>query len=153
VAVGKETLGHRIFYSGITIGSSEIKIGQYTDDTFLTIDGSQGSLCNTLQILRHFENISGLRINVDKTHVIKLGTEYDNQICHILNIPYSRTFKLLCIQFSSNLEEMEDLNFTSKISNIRPIIRMYQWRNLTMAGRITIVKMQILSNHLQSNKG
>jgi hypothetical protein len=67
-------------------------------------------------------------------------------------ILYSRTFKLLGIQFSSNLEEMEDFNFTSKISNIRRIIRIYQWRNLTMASRITIVKMQILPNliHLLS---
>ena len=137
---------------GITIGSSEIKIGQYADDTFLIIDGSKGSIRKALQILTHFEKISGLRINVDKTQVIKLGTEYKDQICPILNIPYSRTFKLLGIQFSSNLEEMEDINFTSKISNIRRIIRMYQWRNLTMAGRITIVKMQILPNliHLLS---
>ena len=41
---------------------------------------------------------------------------------------------------------MEDINFTHKIANIRKIIRLDQWRNLTMAGRITIVQMQILPN-------
>ena len=51
---------------------------------------------------------------------------------------------MLGINFSVNLGEMEDINFTEKIANIRKIIKLYQWRNLSMAGRITIVKMQIL---------
>jgi hypothetical protein len=35
-----------------------------------------------------------------------------------LNRSYSRTFKLLGIQFSSNLEEMEEINFTTNNTNV-----------------------------------
>ena len=129
---------------GIKLGISEIKIGQYADDTFLTLDGSEGSIRRSIDILTNFESISGLKINVDKTQLIKLGKEYEEKICPILNIQYSKTFKLLGINFSVNLGEMEDINFTEKIANIRKIIKLYQWRNLSMAGRITMVKMQIL---------
>ena len=41
---------------------------------------------------------------------------------YLLNIQYSKTFKLLGINFSANLGEMEDINFTEKIANIRKII-------------------------------
>ena len=65
------------------------------------------------------------------------------KLCPILNIQYSKTFKLLGINFSVNLWEMENINFTHKIASIIKIIKLYQWRNLTIAGRITIVNGQI----------
>ena len=37
---------------------------------------------------------------------------------------------------------MDELNF--KISQIKKTIKIYQWRNLSLAGRITIVKMHLL---------
>ncbi len=47
---------------------------------------------------------------------------------------------------------MEELNFSNKIANIKKKIKLFQWRNLTLAGRITIIKMLILPNliHLLS---
>ena len=130
--------------TGIKIGPSEIKIGQYADDTFLILDGSEIATKGALQILNNFEKVSGLRINVDKTQVIKLGQTNNNPICPVLNVPYSQTFKLLGINFSTNLDEINDLNFRDKITHIHKIVKLYQWRNLSMAGRITIVKMHIL---------
>ena len=76
-----------------------MKIGQYADDTFLTLDGSEGSIRRSIDILTNFESISGLKINVDKTQLIKLGKEYKEKICPILNIQYSKTFKLLGINY------------------------------------------------------
>ena len=132
--------------TGLKIGNYEIKLGQYADDTFLILDGSEISISSCMQILQRFGNISGLTVNVDKTQVIKLGSDYAETVCPVLNIPFRKRFKLLGIEFSVNLDEIEELNFRGKITKIQNIIRLYQWRNLTIAGKITIMKMQILPN-------
>jgi len=108
---------HEQQITGLTISNKEIKIGQYADDTFLILDGSQFSIRHTLHTFDCFKQVSGLKINVDKTQAIRLGTPDINPVCPILSIPYSKYFKLLGIQFSINLNEMEELNFRNKIAN------------------------------------
>jgi len=129
---------------GLALGEKVIKLGQYADDTFLVLDGSINSLSETLQTFKQFEKVSGLAINIDKTQVIKLGSANINLNCPIVDIPYTKTFKLLGIHFSTNLEEMYELNFRDKVANIRQLVRTYQARNFSITGRITIVKMYML---------
>ena len=104
---------------GLIIGSWEIKLCQYADDTFLNI-------------LKKFEKISGLAVNVEKTQVIQLGSDYVNQLYPILNIPFKKRFKLLGKDFSVDMDEIKDAKYITQ--------------NLTIAGKITIIKMQILPN-------
>ncbi len=132
--------------TGIKIGNHEIKIGQYADDTFLTIDGSRKSIRTIIHSLTLFRQVSVLAINVDKTQVVKLGNQFQPHNCPILNIPFCTKFKLLGIHFSTNINEMEELNFRPKIAKMQKVIKLYEWRNLTLAGKITVVKMHILPN-------
>ncbi len=113
------------------IGREEIKIGQYADDTFLVLDGTELSIHTTINTLKHFEEISGLKINVEKTVVIKLGSEniVPGQKCLSLNIPYSTTFKLLGINFSTDLSEVTILNYGPKIAVLQNLVRFYQGHN------------------------
>lgn len=131
---------------GLNFGTHEIKIGHYADDTFIFLDGSETSIRAVIQAFETFKNISGLRINVDKTQIIKLGGTIIEGRCPILDIPYNTEFKLLGINFSVDLDQMEELNFRSKLANIKNIMKLYQWQGLSMAGRITIIKMRILPN-------
>ena len=55
---------------GIKINNKEYKISQYADDTELLLDGSEKSLRNTLEMLYTFYNMSGLKINIEKTKAI-----------------------------------------------------------------------------------
>ena len=59
---------------GVTFGDIELKIGQYADDTFLLLDGSEHSLRESVALLKEFYKCSGLKINVDKTQVVWLGS-------------------------------------------------------------------------------
>ena len=52
---------------GITVKGKEIRLSQYADDTTLILDGSKESLLESLKIIEHFGNISGLRLNDKKT--------------------------------------------------------------------------------------
>ena len=60
---------------GITFGDIELKIGQYADDTFLLLDGSEHFLREVTALLKEFYKCSGLKINVEKTQVAWLGCD------------------------------------------------------------------------------
>lgn len=136
---------HNVRITGLSFGNQEIKLGQYADDTFIVMDGSRRSILETMQTFKDFKKVSGLSINVDKTQVVKLGNLNNIlQNCPILGVPYSGTFKLLGIHFSTNLDDMYELNFRNKIDSIKKLVRIYQGRNFSMVGRITLVKMYML---------
>ena len=127
---------------GLSVGNKQFKIGQYADDTFLVLDGSERSVRMAMNSFELFKLISGLRINIEKTQAINLNPCM--QRVEDLGLQYTSHFKLLGIHFSTHLPEMDMLNFKPKIGEIRKIIKLYSWRNLSLAGRITIVKMLLL---------
>ena len=57
---------------GIAVGSREIKITQYADDTTVFLR-NQESMNVLLQLLEKFERCSGLKINPTKSEAIWLG--------------------------------------------------------------------------------
>jgi hypothetical protein len=88
--------------SGITINGVEYLISQYADDTTLLLDGSERSLVNAIKVLKFYAEISGLKVNVDKTTAIWIGSlkGQENDICPQLGIQWEKEkFKLLGITF------------------------------------------------------
>ena len=53
---------------GIRIVDKEFVLSQYADDTVLFLDGSENSMRASFNTLDLFANISGLKINIKKTH-------------------------------------------------------------------------------------
>ena len=124
---------------GIQFQDISIKIGQYADDTFLLLDGSEKSLRNSLDVLKKL--CSGLKVNVKKTQVVWLGSSRNNSsICEDLNLVWVQQFVLLGIKFDTNLLKMTDLNFTPKLHEIEKLLLAYKKRNLTIIGKITVLK-------------
>ena len=123
-------------------------IGQYADDTFLLLDGTERSLRLAMGIFDQFRKCSGLKMNVDKTKAVWLGVGARDKLplCPDLNIQWSRNFDLLGIKF--NVDEMEDilsLNLQGKIKDIKKLMNSYKKRNLTIMGKITVVKTMAVS--------
>lgn len=60
------------------------------------------------------------------------------------------TFELPGIKFSVTLDEMEDLKYLPKLSEIKKLINQWKSRKLTPIGRITVIKTLIIPklNHL-----
>ena len=61
--------------NGITVNNEEFLLGQYADDTFFLLDGTQTSLPQCLDTLELFGECSGLKVNVEKTKAVWLGNE------------------------------------------------------------------------------
>lgn len=129
--------------NGITIEGTIHTIGQYADDTFLTLEKDEGSLRKAIEIFRLFQICSGLKINIDKTQAVIMGkTEEQNQeFCPDLKLNWTNQFTLLGIQIDiTNLGKIVSLNLDSKQKEIEQLFRSYKRRNLSIIGKITVVK-------------
>ena len=58
---------------GISVNGNEFKISQFADDATLILDGSRSTLLAALNVLEVFGNMSGLKVNMDKTKLVWIG--------------------------------------------------------------------------------
>lgn len=128
---------------GIEIDNIISLLSQYADDTFFTLDGSEKSLYHTIQTLRDFEKVSGLKINLDKTKLLWFGSKKKCKMkyCEEFKLDWSEgNFKLLGIIFNVETQLMPKLNFDKAKDCVEKIFNSWEHRNLTLYGKITIIK-------------
>ncbi len=135
---------------GILIDNTEYKLSQYADDTVLFLDGSENSMNSAFHTLDIFANISGLKVNIEKTQAVWIGSKKhsNDKICNEVHVKWVKameTFKTLGIIFSTNLPNMIETNYDDVMASIRKLIHSWSRRNLTVLGRVTVVKSLILS--------
>ena len=131
---------------GIIVGNTDIKIKMLADDTTLLLwDLSSVELA--IKDFDIFSKCSGLKLNLQKTKVIPIGSNlYRDKLQKPLSgITLKRgPFKTLGIWFSYNKAEMIDLNFNERIGNMKKQLDIWRSRNLSLKGKIVILKTLIL---------
>ena len=136
---------------GINIGNTEYVISQFADDTTLILNGTEKSLRTAMDTLKFYERISGLKINIEKTKGIWIGSKVNSteQICEHIDFS-SKDFKALGITFSTNLDRITKINYDTKIGEIKNTLNRWKRRVLTPFGKISVLKSLIISklNHL-----
>ena len=60
--------------TGINVGQTQIKLSQFADFTTILFDGSEKSLQATPNTLEIYGNLSGSKINTEKTKLIWIGS-------------------------------------------------------------------------------
>ena len=98
---------------GININGNEFKLSQYADDTQIFLDGTEDSLKEALEILNSFYIMSGLRINVEKTRAIWIGSLSNSvrQVCKDYKLDLTQgSFKILGVTFMSEVYNIWDVN-------------------------------------------
>ena len=144
---------HNKNIKGINIKNSEHKISQYADDTSIFLDGSEKSLNELLKELELFARMSGLKVNFDKTQLVWIGSKkFDqNSIKTKWKLIWGKqTFKILGINFNTDLTKMIKENYTPKMQTLENMIKQWERRTLTPLGKITAIKVLMipLINHL-----
>ena len=134
---------------GINVGQKEIKITQYADDTTVFVSDRE-SVTQLLKLLEEFKTNSGLEINTSKTEALWLGSWRN---CR--ETPYNfkwpkESVQALGVHFSYDEHHSNRLNFEEKIQNIEKVLNAWRRRNLTLIGRINIVKSLGLSKIIYS---
>lgn len=133
---------------GININNNVFKLSQYADDTQVFLDGSEASLRETLNTLNQFYHMSGLKINIEKTRAIWIGalSNSHTRLCCDVNLDWSQdSFKVLGVNFSSNVNDIWDLNYHEVLNKVENICKQWTKRKLTLIGRITIIKSLALA--------
>ena len=126
-------------------GEHEIRISQYADDTILFLDGTNKSISGSIEELARFGHQSGLKVNVEKTSCMPIGTLTENCVSTVHNIDIVKELTILGIKIDRNIESVADNNIQLKTTSIKRELEQWKRRGLTPIGRISIVKALILS--------
>ena len=80
-----------------------------------------------METLLEFQKISGLKVNTEKTKVVKVGMKGDNRkTCNDLNLEWTQTFTSLGITYDiQNMKEITDQNITNKVKEISKLIALW----------------------------
>ncbi len=123
-----------------------IKLLQYADMTGCLSD--QDSARRFLKQVTHFGYFSGLILNKDKTEGMWLGSLCNSESCPF-GISWPREpLRVLGVYISYDDRSCDILNFETRLGKCKCILKSWQGRNITMIGRIQIVKTFIVSQFL-----
>lgn len=129
---------------GIKIDNSEFLISQLADDTTLYLENDEISFKTCINILDKFSMTSGLKINYTKTTAIKIGikgnVKYDTGNGKEINWQTDGKFTLLGIKYNLDEENFTELNYEEKLKEFRNILNTWKYRNLTIYGKICVLK-------------
>jgi len=123
---------------GIRINEVSCKLNQYADDTFfitLNIEESVQAIFDTIEC---FSIISGLTLNMDKTEVLHIGNK--KVVKSIEPAWLKKEITLLGIKINIMPLISPDINFDGKLDKIDKCLNIWQHRNLSLLGRIQIIK-------------
>ena len=134
--------------NGIVINKNEFKLSQYADDTQVFLDGTEISLRKTLQTLQSFYQMSGLKINVDKTKAIWIGsmTKSNLKLCKEYELDWNQgPIKILGVTFTPEVFNIWDHNSAELIRKVENTLKNWAKRKITLLGKITVIKSIAIS--------
>ena len=120
----------------------------YADDTSIFLKATEENLRNSFKTLQWFYQLSGLKINISKTKVIRIGPirETDCCFCRENNLEWVHKFNALGINYDTlDIENITDLNINEKLESMNKLMQLWICRNITPSGRVTVFKSLILS--------
>ena len=126
----------------------EVKISQYADDTIVYIDGSCESLTETSETLDDFALFSGLQVNYDKSTIFRIGSLKSSNVvyCADRQLKWSNSsINYLDMLIAHDVDVMVNSNFNAKLEEIKSTLQVWKGRNLTLFGKINVIKTFALS--------
>ena len=127
---------------GINVDGEEIKLEIFADDLTGFVRNEQ-SFNRFLDTVEEFGKCSGLHINYGKTEILFLGIQTQtsgNEEFEIRKAKVKRAVKMLGVHFTYDVALKQKLNFEEIIHSIKGKLKLWRWRNLTVIGRIQIIK-------------
>ena len=102
---------------GISIGDQEYKLVQYADDTTGTLKDEE-SLKVFLDVLKSYEKVSGLKINISKSECVWIGASR-NCKREVLGLKWPmRPIKCLCVYLTYDYDEFIKLNYKQRLKKM-----------------------------------
>uniref|UniRef100_A0A8C5RBP0 Reverse transcriptase domain-containing protein n=1 Tax=Leptobrachium leishanense TaxID=445787 RepID=A0A8C5RBP0_9ANUR len=130
-------------FSGIQIGSQEVRIVAFADDLHLFLSRPDKALPTLLTYLEEFHLASGFKINYDKTLAIPLGTDCGRLIRQHSPFRWCRmaTFKYLGVLLPTNITRLYEVNIPPLLSQLKNLLASWAKLPLSYLGRCSLIKM------------
>ena len=119
-------------------GSHNYKISQYADDSVVIVKNFD-EISTVLTLLGIFGELAGLRINIDKTKIMGMGS-LKCSVKSVHNIEVVSCIKTLGIYVGHNKKLCIDRNWSDKLTKIKVLLQRWQERSLTPLGKVVIIK-------------
>ena len=144
-------LGHKIrnnpHIKGINICTMNKKHLQFADDLWASLMAGQGCLDAFFDMVDRFTDVSGLKLNYDKTQIMRLGSlkDSDAKLFTQKAVSWSRRVKILGVHLSPDRAFIIKENYELLLKKINRILSNRQTRDLTIVGKITVINTLIAS--------
>ena len=128
---------------GITLYNIEIKNTAFADDATFMMDGSQNTFTNLINKIDKFGQISGLKLNSNKSVMLRSGSLKKSDQTFNTKKKFkwtSESADTLGITFSNNKQLYHDLNLVPKINDFCNCLNRWKKHNLSLIGKITVIK-------------
>ena len=129
---------------GINVGLNEMKLTQYASDTTVFVS-DVSSAKNLVELLDLFYQCYSLNINSSKSEFLWLGPDRDSNDQVLNFLPPEDTVYALGVHFSYNKNAAEKKNFISKLEALKTLLNMWMIRDLSLYGKVQIIKSLALS--------
>ncbi len=119
----------------------------FADDTNLFIEYSPISMNNLLSTLEKFSETSGLKINFEKSVAYCIGVKPKNNFKTNIAITWSdNNVETLGIKIPLwKRKDIYGINYEPKIASMEAVIRAWSMRNLSLRGKVTVIKSLLIS--------
>ena len=135
--------------TGLVMNGNEHKVKQFADDCTCTLK-CERSVHNLIKTINIFSNVSGLKLNLEKSLLFYLGP-WRNRKTTIMDMEVAKdTFNMLGICVGRDRGDKSAVNFTSKIDKMSKKFQIWSQRQLTIVGRNLVSKTFGVSNLIYS---
>ena len=126
--------------------SKEKKCGQFADDTWASIKANEKSFKNFFKELNKFTDNTGLKVNYNKTQILRIGSSRNSDAKFYSDRPLIWTDKttILGINVTADTSELIQ-NYDLAIEKIDEIFNLWKYRGMSVIGKIQIINSLVAS--------
>ena len=132
------------------MGNSVAKLSLLADDTLVFLNGEESSFASHFCSLAAFEKVSGLAVNLSKCQSFFIGSKRGVSVKYFcdngLKWPKDKISYLgvnIPIQ-NDKPKLLFDMNFNISLEKIATLVNIWSVRNLSLLGRVTIIKSLLI---------
>uniref|UniRef100_A0A803TZS1 Reverse transcriptase domain-containing protein n=1 Tax=Anolis carolinensis TaxID=28377 RepID=A0A803TZS1_ANOCA len=131
---------------GTNIRKCNYKIRAFADDLICIIEDPIRTIKLWLAKFKEFEEISGLKINLEKTMILtkNLTNSRQKRLTEITGIQIRKKIRYLGITITAKNSQLLENNYDTKWKEIKRDLEKWKHLKLSLLGRISAIKMSIL---------
>ena len=128
---------------GISVQNKEIKYTAFADDATFLLNGNKSTFESLINLIDKFGTISGLKLNINKSIVLRVGSlKYSVEtFCNNKKFVWTNDrASTLGIVFTNDKNKNIDLNYNPKLEQFQNCLEIWKKHKMSIIGKITVIK-------------